>query len=426
MGKYKLVVFAVVAVVLIIISACAAPVAQAPAQAKVIKVGSVMPFTGPASLWGKAIRPVMEIYRDLLNADGGVKIGDDLYKVELYFADGDAINPSSDASAARSLIYDQNVKAIVSYFGAGYSAVAPVTTPEKVILNSSTISMGAYNAAREPYSIFGFPAVEMSINQAIAVMHAFPEAKTLCWISASGGNVDVEKTFGPTDKAIGETYNIKSIHVSYPMGTMNFTAYIAKMADLGADVLFSFGTPLEVGLMAKQRYQMGYKWPIAENAAVLDANMVKGIAGSEEAMQNICGDYCYPWVLKKVTVAPRYLDMANRIREEYKKKYDGKEPYVGAFGVGVTSMGQYLEGLQMAGTTDPDTVMKAFKGGTVETFIGKFTLSGEKAYGSSVVFGYPCGMSIMKGSENIYLNEEPLLDVDHPMGGLDLFKSLNK
>jgi ABC-type branched-subunit amino acid transport system substrate-binding protein len=210
------------------------------------------------------------------------------------------------------------------------------------------------------------------------------------------------------------------------MGTMNFTAYIAKMADQGADVLFSFGTPLEVGLLAKQRYQMGYKWPIAENAAVLDASIVKGIAGSEEAMQNICGDYCYPWVLKKVTIAPRYLDMAKRIREAYKTKYDGKEPYVGAFGVGVTSMGQYLEGIQMAGTIDPDKVMSVFRGGTLETFIGKYTLSGSTTYGSPVVFGYPCAMSIMKGSENVYLNEEPLLDVEHPMGGVELFKSMNR
>jgi branched-chain amino acid transport system substrate-binding protein len=422
-GKYKLLASIMLVTVLIAICACSSPVVQSPVEAKVLKVGSVMPFTGPASYFGLAIRPVMQIYTDLINEDGGIKIGGDKYKVELYFADGDGINPSSDASAARSLIYSNNVKAIVSYFGVGYPIVASVTTPEKVILNASTISMGTFNADKDLYSIFGFPAVEMGENQAMAVMHAFPEAKTLCWVYASGGNTDVEKIYGPIDEALEKTYGIKSVRVGYPLGTTNFTAYITRMAELGTGALFSMGTALDVGLIAKQRTQMGYKWPIGSTAAILDINIVRGMAGSEEAMQNICGDYCYPWVLKKVTVAPRYLAMANRIREAYKAKYAGKEPYVGAFGVGVTSMGHYLEACQMAGTTDPDKVMSVLRGGTLETFIGKFTLTGSETYGSPIVFGFPCAMSIIRGNESVYLNEEPLLDIDHTMAGETLKKS---
>ena len=424
-GKYKILTSVVLAILIIAISACAAPAAQAPAEAKVLKIGSVMPFTGPASFWGIAERPVMQIYADLINEDGGLKIGDDTYKVEIYFADG-PMSPSLDAAAARSLIYDKNVKAILGYFGTGYPALSSVTTPEKVILDSSTISMGAFNAEKEPYSIFGFPAAEMSVNQALAVVHAFPQAKTLCWIFAGGGDVDVEKIYGPVDEAIEKTYGIKSVRVEYPTGTLNFTAYLSKAADLKADVLYSFGTPLEVGLMAKQRYQMGYKWPIGSCAALLDPKTVKGIAGSEEAMQNLCGDYCLPWLLKKVTVAPKYLDMANRIRDTYKAKYPDKELYAGSFGTGVPAMGHYFEACQMAGTTDPDKVMGVLRGGTLETFLGKYTLSGTETFGAPVVFGYPCAMSIIKGNETLYLNEEPMWDVDHPVGGIELYKSLNK
>jgi ABC-type branched-subunit amino acid transport system substrate-binding protein len=425
LGKYKLLTSVLLIIVILAVSACATPVAQAPAEAKVLKIGSVMPFTGPAAFWGLSERPVMEIYADLINEDGGLKVGDDTYKVEMDFADG-PLSPSADAAAARSLIYDKNVKAILGYFGIGYPALSSVTTPEKVILDSTTISMGTFSAANEPYSIFGFPAVEMSINQALAVMHAFPEAKTLCWVYASGGNVDVEKIYAPVDEAIEKTYGIKSVRVGYPAGTLNFTAYISKMADLKADVLYIIGQPLEVGLLAKQRYQMGYKWPIGSNAALLDFNTVKGIAGSVEAMQNICGDYCLPWVLKKVTVAPKYLDMAIRIRDTYKTKYPDKELYAGSFGTGVPAMGHYLEAVQLAGTTDPDKVMGVLRGGTLETFLGKYTLSGSETYGSPVVFGYPCAMSIIKGNESIYLNEEPLLDVDHPVGGVELYKQLQK
>ncbi|MBN1375090.1 MAG: ABC transporter substrate-binding protein [Dehalococcoidia bacterium] len=408
----------VIILIMLVVASCAAPEAKAPDPPKILKIGSVMPFSGPASQWGEAVKPVMEIYRDLINADGGWQIGDDKYLIELYFADGPIYNIPADAAAARSLVYDKEVSAIVSYFGIAYSTIVPITTAENIIFDGSTINVGTYNAQRDPYSIFGFPAVEMSINQAMAVMKAFPQYKTLCWTGIKGGNVDIEKIFAPADEAIREKYGIRSIRVYYPEGTTNYTPYLIKMAEMGAEVLYSFQPPLEIGLMAKQRYQLGYKWPIVANSAILDISLFKSLAGSEEAIQNICGDCSYPWVLKTVQIAPRYLDMANRIRAEYKSKNGGREPYGGAFSDGVTEMGHYLEGAQMAGSIDPDKVMKALRGGTIETFLGKYTLSGEKTYGSPVVFGYPCGMSIIRGSENVYLNEEPMWDVDHPLIGV--------
>ena len=415
----RVIVSILLVLIVVSVAACAASPASAPAEMKTLKIGSVMPFSGPGAQWGLQIRPVLEIYTDEINKDGGIKIGDDMYKVELYFADG-PMSPAADAAAARSLVYDKDVKAIVSYFGLGYSTIAAVTTAEKVILNSSTINMGAYNAAKEPYSVFGFCAVEMSVNQALAVMKAFPQYKTLCWTGAKGGNTEVEKIYGPVDEAIEKEYGIKSVRLYYPEGTSNFTAYISKMAEMGVDALFSFANPIENGLLAKQRYQMGYTWPIIQNGAVVDLATLRGIVGSEEAMQGICGNYSYPWVLKTVKIALKYMDMANRIRAKYKETHQGKEPFAGGFGVGCPTMGQYLEAVQMAGTTDPDKVMSVLRGGTIETFLGKYTLSGTETYGAPVVVGYPCGMGIVKGSELVYLNENPLLDVDHPVGGVML------
>jgi hypothetical protein len=75
-------------------------------------------------------------------------------------------------------------------------------------------------------------------------------------------------------------------------------------------------------------------------------------------------------------------------------------------------MGQYFEAVRQAGTLDPDSVMKTFRGGTFETFLGKYTLSGQKTYGSPVVFGYPCSMGQIQGNEIVYIGEHPLLDAD--------------
>jgi branched-chain amino acid transport system substrate-binding protein len=109
----KTVALLILCVAIVALAACATAEVKPPAEPKVLKIGSVMPFSGPASQWGLLIRPVLEIYADEINKDGGLKVGDDMYKVELYFADG-PMNPAADAAAARSLVYDKNVKAIVS------------------------------------------------------------------------------------------------------------------------------------------------------------------------------------------------------------------------------------------------------------------------------------------------------------------------
>jgi hypothetical protein len=57
-------------------------------------------------------------------------------------------------------------------------------------------------------------------------------------------------------------------------------------------------------------------------------------------------------------------------------------------------------------------MMKTFKGGTFETFLGRYTFSGAKTYGAPVVCGYPCGMGVIQGDQDVYMGEYPLTDAD--------------
>jgi ABC-type branched-subunit amino acid transport system substrate-binding protein len=327
----------------------------------------------------------------------------------------DAYGPAPAASAARNLIYDHHVNAIVGYFGLGIAAISQVTNPEKVILNIGTIGGRDPFPTEKSYVFYGFPQTEIVINQAIATMQAFPQYHTLAWTGMRSGDQTPEAMYKPTDDKLLSDYGIKSVREYYPEGTMNFTPYLTKMAEKGVEVIYCVGSPLEVGLLAKQRSQMGYKWPIGQEASNVDLSIVKGIAGSEEAMQNIVSDYPLPWEFKKTTVSPKYLDMAKRMWDRFKEQNKGKEPFTGIYGGGgALPMSQYFEAVQQAGTTDPDVVMKTIRGGTFDSFFGKYTLSGEKYYGSKVVFGHPCCMGIIKGMETDYLGEFPLTDVDHP------------
>ncbi|MBN1375895.1 MAG: ABC transporter substrate-binding protein [Dehalococcoidia bacterium] len=402
----------IVVMLTITICACAAPVPQPTPEMKTLKVGSIMPFTGQAALWGLSLRPGMELYARLINEDGGLKVGEDRYQVEMHFID--AYGPAPAAAAARKLIYDHKVSAIVGYFGLGIAAISQVTNPEKVILNISTVGGIDPFPTDDSYVFYGYPVMELSIYQALSAMQAFPQYHTLGWTGLRSGDQTPETMFAPTDRKLLEEFGIKSVREYYPEGTMNFTPYLTKMAEKGVEVIYCVGTPLEIGLMAKQRYQMGYTWPICQAAPGLDLDLMKGIAGSEEALQNIVSDYPIPWELKKVTVTDKYKDMARRIWDTYKKE-SGKELWYGCFGgSAMNSMGQYFEILEQAGTTDPDAIMRTIRGGTFDSFMGRYTLSGKEYYGSDVVFGYHCAMGIVKGLETVYLGEYPMMNVDTP------------
>jgi hypothetical protein len=84
-------------------------------------------------------------------------------------------------------------------------------------------------------------------------------------------------------------FGIKSLRVYYPEATTNFTPYLGKMAELGTEVIFSSGTPLEIALMAKQRWAMGLKWPLAETASQMDAPLFLRLCGVE-AGQGVISD----------------------------------------------------------------------------------------------------------------------------------------
>jgi len=400
-------------VVLVLMSVLLIGLSALPLHAgeKELKVGCIMPFTGPAAPWGLAIRPQMEIFAELINEDGGLKVGNDTYKVSLFFGDGQYM-PAPGAKAARDLIYRNDVSVILGYFGAGMSAISPITNKEKVIFVCRTGSGVTYNPKKDPYVVFGTPSNEMVFYQAVAAMKGYPQFKKLCFTGPTASAKQFTEADNKTlDKDLMDKHGIGVTRVYYPEGTKNFTPYIAKMKEAGIELVSVGGNVLEVALLAKQRWEAGLKWPITETGTLIDPGLFVQLSGAEAA-QGICSDRPAPWELKIVKVSPVYLKMAERIRTRFEKKFGKPLSYVGSFGWGLNHMAQYFEALKQAGSTDPEKVMKVFRGGTFETFLGKYTTSGEKIYGSPVVFGYPCAMGIIKGNQEVYLGENPLLDVN--------------
>ena len=102
-GRSRIPVAVIICILLFtVITGCSAAV-QAPVPEKVLKLGCIMPFSGPAAMYGERGRVITDVYIELVNEDGGVKIGNNGYKVSLLWGD-DQFAPAPAAAAARKLI----------------------------------------------------------------------------------------------------------------------------------------------------------------------------------------------------------------------------------------------------------------------------------------------------------------------------------
>jgi branched-chain amino acid transport system substrate-binding protein len=92
---------------------------------KVVKIGFLAPLTGEVAAWGKPGLDGCKIWADWVNADGGIKIGDDVYKVE-FVAYDDEYDPAKARTGATKLIREDGVKFIMMLGGDPWPGVQPV------------------------------------------------------------------------------------------------------------------------------------------------------------------------------------------------------------------------------------------------------------------------------------------------------------
>lgn len=219
------------------------------AAQETVKIGFNAPLSGPAAAWGLPGMEGVEIWLEKVNGAGGIKVGDEMYKVEIVKYDNEGVG-SKALLGARKLVEEDGVKAMLMLGGATSAVVQPYLTKHKImtfVLIASDISPD------RPYLLDvtdNFPTYHLLHTQYIAKAH--PEAKTAAIISqddeigvaaiawseagfeAAGIDVVYSKPFGveTTDfapivtAALAENPDIISTGASYP----EFQALILEQA----------------------------------------------------------------------------------------------------------------------------------------------------------------------------------------------------
>ena len=285
MKNKKMLVVVFVAVIALLVAACAAPPTEGPptegpptegppteGPPETAKIGFLEPLSGPAAGWGFPGLTLLNIFVDEINAAGGLQVGENRVLVEIVTYDSEFI-PSKALIGAKKLVLEDDVDVILMVTGACVDAVTPFLNEEGVLL----VNMEVFDTAPErPFVISGgenWPMYHaIHLTQAI---NDHPEVETAAYICQD----DVIGLGGAAwAMAAFEEFGVEVVHENlFSFEVIDFAPVISAALATNPD-LVSLGPayPEYRVLLMEQLYLQGFEgviesseWEISEELAVV-------------------------------------------------------------------------------------------------------------------------------------------------------------
>jgi branched-chain amino acid transport system substrate-binding protein len=276
-----------------------------------IKIGNIMPYSGPASAYG-VIGKTEEAYFRKINAEGGINGR----KINFVSYD-DAYSPPKTVEQVRKLVESDEVLLVFNSLG------TPPNTAIQKYLNSKKVpqlfvATGAtkWNDPKDFPWTMGWQPNYQSESQIYAkyILKNHPNAK----IAVLYQNDDYGKDYlkGFKDGLGAKAASLIVIEESYEVSEPTIDSHIVKMKATGADVFFNITTPKFAAQAIKKNSEIGWK-PLhfLNNVSVSIGSVIKP-AGFENAQDIISSAY-----LKDPTDPEWKNDAAVKAWNEFLDKY---------------------------------------------------------------------------------------------------------
>jgi branched-chain amino acid transport system substrate-binding protein len=327
------------------------------AQVKTVKIGCSEALN---LSWGVDIKEALELCVDIINREGGLKVGKDKYKIEMIIYD-DKYRADTGQAAAQRLVNVDRVKAVV---GTAASSAAVGSLPVIQTAGIPLFSSAHTEKILDPKLKFVYAtSTARSVVDALypLILKTEPKIKTAVLAAQ-----DDETGHALTEKATSvlKVYGIKILDSFYfPRTQRDYTPIATKLASLNADffAIPGFGGAAETtGLMAKALHDSPWRgaWSVTASPVIKD---LVGICPRGEA------DGLYIPLTDFTTMSePPKLSL--KVRKAFEEKY-GAWREVGPYWT--LPLWFFAAAVEKAGSFDPGAIEKAMVRLEVETPIGK-------------------------------------------------------
>ena len=316
---------------------------------KVVRIGVFEPATGDSGAGGKQEMLGMQYANHMTPT---VDIGGETYKVELVYADNGS--DSAKAPTAASELVSKDVSLVLGTYGSS-SAIAggPIFGEAGLAAIGVTCTNPNVTAGNDYYFRICFLDPFQGTVLANFAQDKFSAKKAYC-LGELGNDYDQGLVKYFTDAFDGEV-----ITDAFPTNTSDFSTYLAKAKDQGAEVIFCPVSIAYATQIIKLAASMGLEIPIL-GSDTLDSNKVlEAAAGSDVQL--------YVSTFYQEGGSPEFDDGIKAWLNEDSTAMTnngGNDTIAAVTAMGYDAYYVALEALKAAGSTDPAAVKAALPGVT--------------------------------------------------------------
>jgi len=246
------------AVIAVAVTSILATWHSADAADKIYKIGAPLPLTGALSPEGLRMKSGYDLWAKTQNEAGGIKAGDDTYKVEITYSDYQSNTPRA-VQSAELMITEGKVDALFAPFGSGATkAVSAVSEKYGVpMIAAQAASAQVYDQGFK--YLFGMYTPNSTVVQPLVdlVQEKNPTVKKVAVLARNDlFPLAIAEELSTYAKSKG--LEIVSDQ-KFPIGTVDFGSALTQIRAAQPDWIYATGYVNDMILIRKQMQEQGVK-----------------------------------------------------------------------------------------------------------------------------------------------------------------------
>ncbi len=368
--QWTYVVFAVIAVAIIAPSCDKKPLIHGD-----IIIGSTLPLSGDAAVWGKNTQEGIDLALEEINAAGGV-LG---RKLVVVYEDTRAL-PKEGVTAYHKLTTVDKVKVIIDDSVSSVTlAMAPLAQNDHVVIIATGATAPKISEAGEfIFRVWNSDAFEGEVSADYAFDMLGLRSVAILYINNEYGK-GLEQVFKPRFEERGGNIPISE---SFAQSATDIRTQLTKIQASKPDGLYVVGYPKEIPIALKQAKELGLSLPLIGTVAMQDPQLIQTAGDATEGLM-----FPYPR-------DPSGQDIT-RFKEAFQKKY-GKEPGITA-DVGYDAAKMIAKAMELSGGIAGEDIRKGLN--MLKDYPG---VSGTMTFDENGDVHKPMGVKIVKSGSFLW------------------------
>lgn len=364
---------------------------------KILKIGTVMPISGPLGVIGLAWDRGFDLCADWLNEGGGLKVGGERYQIKFIHEDGKA-SPEAAAAAANKLVHQDKVKFVMGEVMTPASqAIYEVTKPAGV-LHLLAYTQDPYRedmwgiGSDNPLLVLLMPTTNLAYKPFFDyLVKTYPNVKKVVHTESTYPFVRIIEEAKKTAKECGlEVVGVERYDYSWT----DFYPFATSILKYKPDAIsVEHAGPDQMALIVKSVREQGFKGPIMSLGSASPVFVLAG-AGAVNCYDVMCnqafaGDPTAPQAMKDV-------------KKRWESKYP-KEVWVDDALMPWDEVWVLAQAIEKANSLKPETVVKTLEGmtkpGSLNTVFGPGHMGGLKTFGVNRMLVRPIPITVIQKND---------------------------